>query len=498
MITLFLALCFPTALFASITYNSDFDDYENEIVVAVSSDARAPERAQGIARTWARRFRDVLFFVDTGVNEIQSLRAAVHPYLVVVVNRTDGDRLQRPERSSSLRVSMKGFSLTIFHRLFGLRPNAQWFFHADDDTFVVPINVLMSIRQYDWQSQAYLGKLSAAHGVREPGTFHTRMGASMPFVIGGGGILLSRGLLAAAAPHLPNCSSTYRYTTPTSDSHLARCLLQSIDSNVSARATEAFLTGVAEDATREYSKAFSRLHAGIALPGVNNLGIRRVLAAREMFSAEKRAQLDESLVLTVHPLCQSEMISAWAAVTDAMRTGSAVTWGAIHASWHWTGLSATEVLHREQNLSFCFSPLPSVNLTSYWTSPSLRDRTSVLRRALLALPASAARSRGVLSVPSTSQCVHGRFTSAVPPVRHVLHCLRMCAMLLFDFAGLSDGSWCRCAHSSELNQLLQADPRKCNQRCTLESTVFCGGRNVTSVYSVESALAIQTESTHRQ
>jgi hypothetical protein len=54
----------------------------------------------------------------------------------------------------------------------------------------------MSLRQHDWRALIYAGKALAAYGVHEPGTYH-KTGANLPFVMGGGGILISPRLTSA-------------------------------------------------------------------------------------------------------------------------------------------------------------------------------------------------------------------------------------------------------------------------------------------------------------
>jgi hypothetical protein len=255
------------------------------------------------------------------------------------------------------------------------------------------------------------------------------------------------------------------------------------DDSLRERAAAAILSNNQKEASSAYSDAFKkRLLGSMDLPGVNTHGISRVLAGRKNLSLEKRVSFEESLVLTIHPLCESQMLNAWSAVAEGMRVGASVTWGTISAGWSWNELSTTEKVHKVLNLSHCFPP-PPPDERAYTVPPELNERSSVLGRALHALPESAESLQRELGA-TAMHCVSGRISFSLLRVKYVVHCMRTCAMLRNNVAGVSNGGDCQCADVADLRQSTAVDLARCSQKCTEEMEMMqqCGGSNFTSAY----------------
>ena len=65
----------------------------------------------------------------------------------------------------------------------------------------------------------------------------------------------------------------------------------------------------------------------------------------------------------------------------------------------------------------------------------------------------------------------------------------MCITLFPDYAGLHNGTHCKCA--DDLNEDLVSDDAYCNSDCTVDNpTLKCGGENHTSIFYSGRAVAV--------
>jgi hypothetical protein len=106
--------------------------------------------------------------------------------------------------------------------LFDRYPDKKFYFVGDDDTFLMPANLVRVLRPYAPDSIQMFGRLYGVFPHFFP--FFRPMGPPADFVHGGAGVVISHGLMAMVGPRLRNCSRIFDIGRMPSDIRLAACL----------------------------------------------------------------------------------------------------------------------------------------------------------------------------------------------------------------------------------------------------------------------------------
>jgi hypothetical protein len=107
--------------------------------------------------------------------------------------------------------------------LYDRYPKKKFYFICDDDTFLLPDNLLRKLNETDPTAPVILGYIFTVIGFAHP--FFPNTSVEQPFFAhGGSGIVISAGAMAIVGPHLRNCSDQFEIANLGSDMRLAACL----------------------------------------------------------------------------------------------------------------------------------------------------------------------------------------------------------------------------------------------------------------------------------
>jgi hypothetical protein len=92
--------------------------------------------------------------------------------------------------------------LASFEQVWKDNNQSDWYFFAEDDTVIFKDNLLRLVQQLNPNNDIFMGKCVSVYA--------TRQGfGKILFVVGGGGILMSRTLLRKMLPNVADCRSKY-------------------------------------------------------------------------------------------------------------------------------------------------------------------------------------------------------------------------------------------------------------------------------------------------
>jgi hypothetical protein len=194
------------------------DDHRfDEIIVGLPTAAQfVAGRADVVARTWATQFRRVLFGSIDAIRPTQLTNDSRHSsrYLIRRIAPL------HPQSEVTDPHSTPGWTaIPLLIAMHDACPQCRWFFVADDDTFLVPRNLMHYIRSFNSSSYIYNGYVSGySRGFWDLFGFGT-----VQFAVGGSGYFLSRALVLKILPYLSDCSK-HTARMPYSDARLNLCI----------------------------------------------------------------------------------------------------------------------------------------------------------------------------------------------------------------------------------------------------------------------------------
>ena len=164
----------------------------------LTSERYLATRLQALQRTWLRHVRDVVFYSESVVASLPTVR------------------LQPPAGENLIGGgAWKNFpALLDLHARF---PTHKWIYFCDDDTFVYVGNMLRTLGQMDHTAPVYLGLYWT------PRVDMEWREVKLAYASGGAGYALSRGMMDKLAPLLPDCHA--KYLRWAGDLRVGKCVL---------------------------------------------------------------------------------------------------------------------------------------------------------------------------------------------------------------------------------------------------------------------------------
>ena len=169
-----------------------------QVVYALcSSFTTAPERLRLISEWWQPGYQGVML-----VDQMPELQSEDLPHgLALQVTSQPWEFVSGAERCAWTQIA----------DAFNLFPQADWFIVGDDDTMFVQDAVQMHLAKYPSSEKWYIGCTSESASQNSLyGNIMMNDGQVMKdFAFGGGGIMISRGLMVPLAQNLPDCLNNY-------------------------------------------------------------------------------------------------------------------------------------------------------------------------------------------------------------------------------------------------------------------------------------------------
>jgi hypothetical protein len=204
---------------ASTSRGNDDDvrlvDFKDEIVFGVPIAKRLVRgRADVVAQTWATAFRNVVFgsLDPIDVSELTSDSIHAQRYVMRTMKPLANEEFD-PARSASWNT------LPLLLEMWDHCSQCKWFFVADDDTALNPLNIMRYVRAHNETAVVFQGK-----GVGYPRYLFDAVGyGAVSFAVGGSGYFMSRPLVARMIPQIRDCANA---TTGVqfSDARVAACI----------------------------------------------------------------------------------------------------------------------------------------------------------------------------------------------------------------------------------------------------------------------------------
>jgi hypothetical protein len=114
--------------------------------------------------------------------------------------------------------------MAAFADLFERYPNKSFYFFCDDDSFVVPANLLHFAGTLNSEKLAVYGKFYYGAWFADP--FYD--GTTPAFIHGGAGQLYTGALMRAVGPHLRKCGRVFDIPAMGSDQRIAICIARTV------------------------------------------------------------------------------------------------------------------------------------------------------------------------------------------------------------------------------------------------------------------------------
>jgi len=154
------------------------------IAASILTSGKEPYRSRGdlVRRTWAPYFEAFEAFTFDANPHFDNIRR-VDPY-----GSDEGT-----ERAT-------GMNLAMIPEMLALHPSAKWYLQADDDTLLLPLQWRSVAAGMDWREPVLGGKCALYPN-----------DDMVEFVVGGSGILISRGLAEKLAPHVLECRKEFNW-----------------------------------------------------------------------------------------------------------------------------------------------------------------------------------------------------------------------------------------------------------------------------------------------
>jgi hypothetical protein len=189
----------------------------DEIIVGLPTATQfVAGRADVVARTWATQFRRVLFGSIDAIRPSQLTNDSRHAARYLI--RRIAPLYPRAEVSDP-RSTPGWNAIPLLIAMHSECPQCRWFFLADDDTFLVPRNLMHFLRSFNSSSYIYNGFVSGySRQMWDAFGFGT-----VQFAVGGSGYFLSRALVLKILPHLSECAK-HSARMPYSDARLNLCI----------------------------------------------------------------------------------------------------------------------------------------------------------------------------------------------------------------------------------------------------------------------------------
>jgi hypothetical protein len=201
-------------LFVTLSWSLTIDD----IAIAVQSNVHYIERLiLPMSQTWFQLVPEVHVYTDALPD------AALPPFMANPRSKvffhvlSDFGQVHVGTRFSSGWDLAQSRHLHAIADLCDRHPHKSFYFICDDDTFVLPSNLVRSLEALDADSLAVYGLV---YGTREfASIFFRRPGPR--FNHGGAGIVVPRGMMAQVGPRLRTCSDAFEIAAMGSDMRLA-------------------------------------------------------------------------------------------------------------------------------------------------------------------------------------------------------------------------------------------------------------------------------------
>jgi hypothetical protein len=117
--------------------------------------------------------------------------------------------------------------LAGFQAMYEQNPHSHWYVLSEDDTIVVKENLELLLSKYNASKDVLIGKCVS---------INTKRFGTLPFVVGGAGIVMSGSLLRKLGPHITKCRRELQ-RIPYGDARITACMIHALHMNFT-RATE--------------------------------------------------------------------------------------------------------------------------------------------------------------------------------------------------------------------------------------------------------------------